>query len=158
MTIKRVPLEQRFWAKVEKAEPDDCWEWQGARLPAGYGHIYAGDQARGMLKAHRVAWELAFGPVPEGMCVCHACDFPPCVNARHLFLGTHGDNTRDAAAKGRMSLGARNGNSKLIEQEVLEIRGRYALGGITQTELGRQYGVSQDMVSLIVLRKCWTHI
>lgn len=98
-------LDQRFWSKVRVGDPDDCWEWSACRTSQGYGRI-------GVLKdgvndvmtpgyAHRVSWELHYGPVPEGLCVLHRCDNPPCVNPNHLFLGAHVDNTADMFAKGR---------------------------------------------------------
>ena len=77
---------------------DDCIEWQGSRDRQGYGKAWKnGANAR----AHRVAWEEANGPIPEGMCVLHHCDNPPCINPDHLFLGTRGDNARDMVKKGR---------------------------------------------------------
>ena len=77
----------------------DCIEWQGPRYPNGYGQVRLPKQrSRG---AHRVAYEQAFGPIPEGMVVCHRCDNPPCVNPEHLFVGTQLDNQRDMRAKGR---------------------------------------------------------
>jgi hypothetical protein len=82
--------------------PDECWEWTGARFPYGYGHI-AGSPKLGEprnLYAHRVAYELGFGPIPKGLFVCHSCDNPPCCNPKHLWLGTALDNARDRDAKG----------------------------------------------------------
>lgn len=89
----------RFWSKVEKHEANECWLWTGgARIATGYGRFYAfGEQ----ILAHRFAWELAHGQVPDGLFVLHRCDNPPCVNVDHLWLGTKGDNNRDTAAKGR---------------------------------------------------------
>lgn len=81
-----------------------CHEFNGCRNEHGYGAMRGGD-GRTVL-AHRLAWELANGPVPEDMCVCHRCDNPPCCNLDHLFLGTHADNMRDRDAKGRTLRGA----------------------------------------------------
>ena len=91
----RRSLAERFWPRVRKG--DGCWEWQGHRSSHGYGKIGCGGKDIG---THRVAWELAHGPIPAGMHVCHRCDNPPCVRPDHLFLGTHSDNMRDLAEKG----------------------------------------------------------
>lgn len=90
---------QRFWAKVLKVE-GGCWEWQATRIKAGYGHINIGGR---ILRAHRVSYELAQSPIPDGLCVLHKCDNRPCVNPDHLFLGTKKDNFWDAVQKGRLS-------------------------------------------------------
>lgn len=87
----------RFWPKVEKG--DGCWEWQAHRNPEGYGVIGID---RVPVGAHRVAWELTYGPIPEGIYVCHHCDNPPCVRPDHLFLGTNSDNIIDAMSKHRI--------------------------------------------------------
>jgi len=76
---------------------DDCWEWPGNRDAKGYGYVF-GKQLR---RTHRVMYELMYGPIPEGMLVCHRCDNPSCMNPSHLFLGTSADNNRDCVAKGR---------------------------------------------------------
>ncbi len=94
--VPKVPFEERFWARVAKT--DTCWEWQGARLPTGYGRVtFDGENT----SAHRAAWILTKGPIPDGQHVCHTCDNPPCCNPLHLFLGTHRDNMQDAQRKGR---------------------------------------------------------
>jgi hypothetical protein len=98
----RAPLSVRFWAKVEKT--DGCWLWRGARHHTGYGVIGVDRRQR---RAHRVAYEMAHGPIPAGAVVCHSCDTPPCVNPSHLFVGTVADNNRDMMAKGRARLGWR---------------------------------------------------
>lgn len=94
------PLAEQFWERVPVAGPDQCWEWMGAKTGRdGYGRV-------GGQRAHRVSWEIANGrPIPEGLIVLHSCDNPPCVNPRHLSVGTNTDNMRDASAKGRLKNG-----------------------------------------------------
>lgn len=154
-------LEQRFWLKVDIRGPDECWEWQGA-CARGYGRVIATAPSRRLLYAHRVAWELAYGPIPEGMLVCHHCDNKGCCNPSHLFVGTQSDNMRDAFTKGRLhvpdSVGEKNTNSKLTNRQAVEIRKENATGRYTQVELGVIYGVSQQTISRIVNRKLWKHV
>lgn len=102
----RPPLNERFWAKVNKATglgPDgECWEWTGHLMKFGYGVVRADGKVR---KAHRVSYALNNGPVPDDMMVCHRCDNPSCVRPDHLFLGTQQDNMDDRMAKGRYRRG-----------------------------------------------------
>lgn len=98
---QRVPLEVRFWSKVDKSGgPDACWPWTAYRMHHGYGVF--GSNQNSML-AHRMAYLLIVGSIPDGMYVCHHCDNTSCVNVRHLFVGTQQDNMRDASSKGRIS-------------------------------------------------------
>ena len=87
-------LERRFWSKVDNS--GDCWEWRGAISKSGYGSFGAMGKT---MRAHRMAWILARGEIPAGMCVCHSCDNKKCVRPEHLFLGTQRDNLDDAMKK-----------------------------------------------------------
>lgn len=154
------PLAARFWDKVNKRGPNDCWEWRAYRDRDGYGHIRLDDDAHTDAGAHRVSYELAFGPIPEGMMVCHHCDNPPCVNPAHLFLGENSDNMRDRSAKGRKAgpVGAAHHNAKLTEDQVKAIRQRYAAGGVTMLQLAAEYGIGAGPVCNIIHRKSWKHV
>lgn len=108
----RQSSESRFWSRVQTKGPDDCWTWSGRPSPDGYGTLRVNGRKTG---AHRYAYELARGPIPDGpdgstLHVLHRCDNPPCCNVRHLFLGTNIDNIRDRDAKGRHAAGDRNGS------------------------------------------------
>lgn len=149
-----VPVADRFWAKVDKRGPDECWEWQGFRDKDGYGNAHSNGRPWG---AHRVAYELLVGPIPDGLWVLHSCDNPPCCNIAHLFLGTHMDNVRDRDAKhrNRPPKGERHGCAKLTANAVADIRKMYATGKWSQRLLGLKYGVNQSHVSAIVRGKYW---
>lgn len=156
----KVPPLDRFMAKVDQSSgPNGCWLWTASRDPLGYG-FFRMTPGETMWRAHRAAWTLLVGPIPAGLVVCHHCDNPPCVNPAHLFLGTDADNCADRVAKGRSSRrvshrGETSPLAKLTEQDVREIRERYARGGIYQRELGVEYGVSQTEVGRIVRGVRW---
>lgn len=152
--MPRKTLEDRFWAKVNRRNPGQCWPWTGM-TQRGYGYL----KVRGVrARAHRIAWELAHGRrIPEGMVIRHRCDRPACCNPAHLALGTHADNVADRVARGRSRYvhGERHGGAKLSEQQVGQLREMYAAGGIRQADLAQRFGVSQGTVSHIVNRKGW---
>ena len=143
----------RFWSMVDKDEnPNSCWNWTASGDSHGYGTISWGSRQRGNEKAHRISYEIHHGPIPDGMFVCHSCDNPACVNPAHLWLGTHADNMRDMFRKNRRKAarGMLNGKSKLTDDQVKQIRKRYAKGGILQRELAEEYGVSDTQISAII--------
>ena len=146
-------IEERFTRIGWTVTTAGCWEWNGGRNDRGYGKISRGRvSAGGPMIATRVAWEIHNGPIPDGQYVCHRCDNPPCVNPEHLFLGTRAVNNADMASKKRTANGERRPQAKLTDDQVDEIRSRYASEGISQKALGREYGVDQSTVSLIVNR------
>ena len=98
MKAKRTPVSERFWTKVEKS--DGCWKWLGAKT-SGYGYLSAGGRGSGVVRAHRLSYEIHHGPIPDGLLVRHKCDNPECVNPEHLEVGTHADNTMDMMLRKR---------------------------------------------------------
>ena len=96
----RKPLEDRFWGFVRKTKK--CWKWTGTMDKKGYGRIKDVD-LRTPLKAHRVSWEMHYGPIYDGLDICHACDNPSCVNPSHLMMGSRMANLIDSGKKGRTS-------------------------------------------------------
>jgi len=147
----------RFWEKVDKRGPNDCWEWTGT-TQLGYGHINRKGKRIG---ANRFSWEIHNGPIPDGLFVCHNCpggDCRACVNPAHLWLGTHGDNMRDMFEKGTNPFGEQSGASVLLESQVKEIRLRYAQGGISHRALAAGYDVSKSAISSVIWRRTWKHI
>jgi len=148
-------ISARFWSKVDVGDPDECWEWTTGRYGTGYGQFWADGTGQ---SAHRVAWALTNGAIPEGMLVCHHCDNRVCCNPAHLFLGTQADNIADAAKKGRMAKGEDISRSKLTEADVIEIRIRYKAGGVTQEVLGQEFDVGNVCIHYIVRGRTWRHL
>jgi hypothetical protein len=142
---------KRFWSKVKKTP--DCWFWLGCTAGGGYGWFWRNG---GPEYAHRVAYELIFSAIPQGMDVLHHCDNKRCVNPAHLFLGKHIDNMRDMINKGRgvFLKGEEHGQAKLTWKEVNEIRASYPIIG-SQRKLAKQFGVSQHQIFLIINNKNW---
>lgn len=131
---------------------DSCMEWPRGRHNRGYGKIWTGTREF----VHRVAYRLAIGTVPDGMEVLHKCDNPPCFRPSHLAIGTHDDNMKDAARKGRTHAGERHRDHKVTVEQVKEIR---ALSGdVTQRELGRMYGLDKSVISRMVTRQTWRSV
>jgi hypothetical protein len=137
---------KRFWDKVRMGLPDECWEWRASTNSYGYGKF--GIVGR-VLGAHRIAWELSHGPVPEGQCVLHRCDNPPCCNPGHLYAGTPADNVRDMDERGR-----RVRCGKLSAEQAADIRARLACGD-RLVDLAREFGVHRETIRRIKVGDIW---
>lgn len=151
---------KRFWSKVKKAGEDDCWEWLAGKFDLGYGQFH-NKEGKG-LGSHCFSMELYLGRslLPDEH-VLHKCDNRACVNPQHLFLGTEIDNKRDMVQKGRSAKGSRIRQSKLTEEQVVEIRRRYRpyprrLGN--GYELAKEFGIDRATLQRIVSRTNWRHV
>jgi hypothetical protein len=144
-------LEEGFWARVDTGPENACWEWLGSYDKDGYGLFKYRQRSR---RAHRVAWELACGTIPDGDLVCHDCDNPACCNPAHLFLGSPADNAADMVDKKRSLRGVLNPRSKLSEADVLEIRWLWE-NNWEATDIAAEYGVSATAVRLIIKGQNW---
>ena len=139
-----------------------CIEFTGYRQKNGYGVKRRGPRT---FLAHRLAYEDAFGPIPEGMCVCHRCDNPACVNPEHLFLGTHEENMADMVRKGRSPKhsksrdmrGVRNSRHKLTEETATWAMARM-LAGEPQKSVAQAFGVSPVTINHLWTGKNWRHL
>jgi len=145
------PLE-KFLRFVRKT--DTCWHWTGCFTNAGYGWICINRQ---QILAHRLSYELFRGKIKNGLYVCHSCDIRKCVNPQHLFLGTHAENLKDAAQKGRMKREL-SGSTKLNRKQVKKIREKFKLGNVSQRKLAKEFGIAQSHISRIINFKQWFHI
>ena len=149
--VKRRSLADRFWEKVKKGR--GCWLWQASFFRDGYGQIRDGRTNR---RAHRVAWKLTNGLVPDGLHVLHHCDDPACCNPRHLFLGTAQDNMADKCTKNREARGEKQGLARLTEKKVRQLR--RLEGTITRRQLAEKFDISYPTVGDVLRRRTWRHV
>lgn len=150
------PLAERFWEKVDTS--GECWEWTANRYSAGYGQFSASSGHPSL--AHRIAWELTNGSIPDGMHVCHNCpggDNPACVNPAHLFLGTAADNSADMVRKARSARGEGHPSVRLTETDVRRIRALSA-NGVPFVAIAVQFGVGHTTILNVAHRRTWRHI
>lgn len=146
------PPADRLWEKVDKHPGDGCWVFTGAKNADGYGVIWVAGRT---VLAHRLAWELAYGPIPDGMDALHSCDNPPCARLDHLHLGTQQINVEEMVARGRHrgGRGEQHGMAKLTEAQVQAIR--LNEGGLSQRALARRFGVGRPTVCHILAARSW---
>lgn len=149
---ERRPLADRMASKTITGP--DCWLWSGTKDSWGYGQIKVLGYYR---QAHRVAFELANGPIQRGLFVCHRCDNPACVRPDHLFLGTPNDNHRDMMRKGRASFatGERHSQAKISARDAARIPLLYA-DGLSMAAIGERFGIHATTVSSVLRGRTWT--
>ena len=147
---------QRFNAKWVEDASTGCWVWQGASHVKGYGYIKI-PKTRKQIPAHRLSYLIHVGDIPDGKCVLHKCDNPPCVNPDHLFIGTKLDNAMDMVKKMRHCYGERQGSHKLTEKEVVRIHEMIKLG-MKQKEIAAIFKIGAMQISRIKHGSRWRHI
>jgi hypothetical protein len=154
-----------FWDNVQKGPlEDDCWLWTGAKRGNGYGCLRI--PYNGVWKTyytHRISWVLHYGPIKDGMKICHGeCNNPSCVNPRHLWEGTQKENLEDMDRKGRRVStkvkGEEHYNHKLTTEQVLEIRELWKTGKFFYNDLAKIFKVSTNCIGSIIRRDTWEHI
>jgi hypothetical protein len=144
----------RFWRFVNRSRDEECWEWKGCKNNRGYGRFHLGKAGQAET-AHRVAFTICNPAISiTGKVVCHRCDNRPCVNPKHLFVGTHADNTADMVAKRRHAFGEGNGRRKLSAAQVVEIRG-LVRAGVPVVEIAEQFGIDLSHTYSIVRGRFW---
>lgn len=145
----------KFWSKVKKAGPNECWIWTGYKDKTGRGRLEIRQLPRDMWLASRLSFVIHGGKLPYNLEVCHHCDNPSCVNPIHLFLGTQKDNLQDAASKNRMPYGENNPNSKITSDDVRKIRTLYRAHLHTASELAQMFGIKKRNVFRILSGELW---
>lgn len=135
------PITLAFIVSCCVIDTNGCWVWQRSKKKAGYGQIR---DTGGCKVVHRVTYSIAIGPIPDGLCVCHHCDNPPCCNPEHLFVGTVDANMKDKMLKGRAGI-------KLNKDQVLQI----LKDSGTQKDIAKRFGVSPAHISFIKTRRTW---
>lgn len=145
--------QERFWAKVHRGAPGECWPWTAARERFGYGRLNVGGR---ILKAHRLAYVEAYGEIPTGLHVRHKCDNPPCCNPAHLCVGTNANNRADAVERGRSKRGDRGHGHKLTLDDALYIRANP--DGLTDPELDVRFGLSRGYAGRLRRGRTWAYL
>ena len=156
-------IKERFLAKVKK--DGDCWIWTGAiksytpARPKMRKYGYGAFRINGKIdRAHRASWIIYHGSIPDGMCVCHKCDVPICVNPEHLFVGTASDNMRDAIKKGRLKRRGDDSPRRILSEAVVKRIRELRRAGRSGKALAKEYGVCQSTIASANTGRNWSHI
>jgi hypothetical protein len=153
-------MRARFMKQIVPEPNSGCWLFDCAPGPQEYSRFCFDKK---VYRAHRIAYALFISDVAEDIDVCHRCDFPPCVNPDHLFLGTSADNHADMKVKGRSTkgpgfFGESSPRSVLTNELVSKLRAEYARGGISQHALARKYGINRNTIESFLSRRTWRHL
>lgn len=139
-------LMAKFWAKVDRRSPAECWQWQGGFKESGYGYLHYGRNVR----AHRVSYAIENGCLPPGLQICHRCDNPACVNPNHLFAGSAQENSHDCVKKGRHV----SAMTKFTDKQVMAIRE----DNRNYRDIAKDYGVHDKTISYMKRGLSYKHV
>jgi hypothetical protein len=146
------------WAKVNICSVEECWLWTATLNRWGYGQCRWNGRN---VNASRAAFESMYGEVADGLVVCHRCDNPACCNPAHLFAATQAENLADCRAKGRQRYKTgethHRATAKLTPERVLEARALFQ-SGVSQSEIGRQWGLHSSVISRAIRGQSWGHV
>jgi hypothetical protein len=163
-------LKKKLLSKLDMSGgPDACWPFKSAVKRSAYGQISVGiNNGKSIPEtSHRLSYKLFNGPIADGLFVCHSCDYRPCGNPKHLWLGTNKDNMVDAVKKGKLTdkcpmelhpRGESHGCAKLTDNLVRQIRRAYNEEAKGFHRVAKQFGVSKRTVIFIIQGKTWKHV